>query len=100
MCLQAGDDPVEKGLSNQAGASLYARLLASLKLRADEDKTIGTWFVPSDRVSVHQEQGVMMAYLSPYPIGISYEQVLHDSVPVALQIRLGVVNIYFTHVEP
>jgi hypothetical protein len=51
--MQAGDDPVEKGIGNRPDASLYSRLLASLKLRADEDKTTGTWFVPSDRVRFH-----------------------------------------------
>jgi hypothetical protein len=61
--MQAGEDPVEKGLGNKPDASLYSRLLASLKLRADEDKTTGTWFVPSDRVSAQYEQGVMAAYL-------------------------------------
>jgi hypothetical protein len=49
---QAGDDPVEKGLANDPDATLYSKLLASLKLRADEDKTIGTLFVPTDRVSM------------------------------------------------
>ena len=50
LSLQAGDDPLEKGLANEADKALYARLLSSLKLRAEEEKTTGTWFVPSDRV--------------------------------------------------
>jgi hypothetical protein len=31
---------------------LFARLVSALKLRVDEGKTVGTWFVPTDRVSL------------------------------------------------
>lgn len=43
---------MEKALEKSPDKSLYVKLLASLKLRAVEEDTKGTWFVPSDRVSV------------------------------------------------
>jgi len=46
---QAGDDPIDDAIDKIADKSLYAKLLESLKLRAEEEKTPGTWFVPSDR---------------------------------------------------
>jgi hypothetical protein len=48
--LQAGDDPVAAGLKSDADATLFSKLLASLNLKAEEEKTSGTWFVPTDRV--------------------------------------------------
>lgn len=38
-------------MKNDPDGTLFAKLLASLKLRAEEEKTSGTWFVPTDRVS-------------------------------------------------
>jgi hypothetical protein len=56
QCLiaQAQDDPLEEALVNDPDATAYSRLIASLKLRADETKTVGTLFVPTDRVSCFQ----------------------------------------------
>lgn len=48
---QAQGTALDKALVNDPDATLYSRLLASLKLRADETKTVGTMFVPTDRVS-------------------------------------------------
>jgi uncharacterized surface protein with fasciclin (FAS1) repeats len=45
----AQDDPLEEALVNDPDATAYSRLIASLKLRADETKTVGTLFVPTDR---------------------------------------------------
>lgn len=42
---------MEVGLRSDADATLFSKLLSSLKLKAEEEKTSGTWFVPTDRVS-------------------------------------------------
>jgi hypothetical protein len=49
--LQAQGAALEKALANDPDATAYAKLIASLKIQADESKTVGTMFVPTDRVS-------------------------------------------------
>lgn len=49
---QAGDDPLEDAVKSSPNYTLFSRLVSSLKLRAEEEKTTGTWFVPSDRVGL------------------------------------------------
>lgn len=48
--MQAGDDPLENALKNDPDNTLFKTLLSSLKLKAEEEKTKGTFFMPSDRV--------------------------------------------------
>lgn len=62
----AGNDPLDNAVRSDPSRSLYARMVSSLKLQAEEEKTTGTLFVPSDRA--------MNAFLSE--MGLTADELL------------------------
>lgn len=68
----AAEEPLDKGLENDADNRMWARMISSLGVQADEDQSHATMFAPTDRA--------IDAFL--YEMGLTFDELLSRPVLV------------------